>query len=443
MDLARLEAELRALPQTWRCGRVIAADGASITIAGLGAKARIGDQVRLALDPRAEGPTGEIIALDGGEARAMVLDPTKGVALDDLVWLIPEPKLRPCDGWVGRVIDAFGQPLDDKPLPNGPVAVDIRAPAPAATRRERLGAQIATGLAVTDTLLPIARGQRIGVFSGSGVGKSQLLSGLARGVEADIVVFALIGERGRDLLEFLDRGLGPEARARSVVLAATSDQSALLRRRALWSAMAVAEHFRSHGKHVLLIVDSLTRFAEAHREVALTAGEPPTLRAFPPSTTNLIASATERAGPGEVGQGAITAIFSVLVAGSDMEEPIADITRGLLDGHIVLEREIAERGRFPAIDAVRSVSRSLPWVVGEEEGRLINRARALLSAYEKARPMVQTGLYVAGSDPAVDAAVAAFERLDAFIAEASPSGPAASFARLAELLDEGADEAPD
>ncbi|MEM1274917.1 MAG: FliI/YscN family ATPase [Pseudomonadota bacterium] len=441
MDLARLEAELRAIPETWRCGRVIAADGASITVAGLGAKARIGDQVKLASDPWVEGPIGEIIALSGGEARAMILDPTQGVALEDLVWLIPEPELKPCDAWVGRVIDGFGQPLDDKPLATGTDAADIRAAAPLATRRERLGAQVATGLAVTDTLLPLAKGQRIGVFAGSGVGKSQLLSGLARGMDADIVVFALIGERGRDLMEFLEHGLGPEARARSVVVAATSDQSALVRRRALWSAMAVAEYFRAQGKHVLMIVDSLTRFAEAHREIALTAGEPPTLRAFPPSTTNLIASLTERAGPGEAGQGAITAIFSVLVAGSDMEEPIADITRGLLDGHLVLEREIAERGRFPAIDAVRSVSRSLPGVLGESELALINRARALLSTYEKARPMVQTGLYVVGSDPQLDAAIAAFDDLDGFIAEKAPGGPVASFKRLAALLEPRAPDA--
>ncbi|MEM9043674.1 MAG: FliI/YscN family ATPase [Pseudomonadota bacterium] len=434
MDLVRLEAELRAIPQIWRCGRIVAADGASIRIAGLGSKARIGDQVRLAPDPKAEGPTGEIIALSEGEARAMILDPTQGVAVQDLVWLIPEPELRPSEAWVGRVIDAFGRPLDDKPLANGLSPVDIRATAPRATRRARLGEQVATGLAVTDTLLPLAKGQRIGIFAGSGVGKSQLLSGLARGVDADIVVFALIGERGRDLLEFLDQGLGPEARARSVVVAATSDQSALLRRRALWSAMAVSEFFRDQGKHVLLIVDSLTRFAEAHREIALTAGEPPTLRAFPPSTTNLIANVTERAGPGEVGQGAITAIFSVLVAGSDMEEPVADITRGLLDGHIVLEREIAERGRFPAIDAVRSVSRSLPGVVGAEHLSLINRARGLLSAYEKARPMIQTGLYVAGSDPGLDAAIDAFDGLDSFIAEQAKGGPARSFQRLSELL---------
>ena len=223
---------------------------------------------------------------------------------------------------------------------------------------------------------PIARGQRIGVFAGSGIGKSSLLADLARGIEADIVVYALIGERGRELRDFVDNVLGPEGMARAVVIAATSDQAPLIKRRAAWMAMAVAEVFRDQGKHVLLLLDSLTRFAEAHREIALTAGEAPTLRGFPPSTANLIAALCERAGPGPFGKGDITAVFSVLVAASDMDEPIADITRGVLDGHVVLDRGIAERGRFPAIDVRRSVSRSLPGIATEEENAHAGAAQA-------------------------------------------------------------------
>jgi flagellum-specific ATP synthase len=306
-------------------------------------------------------------------------------------------------------------------------------PPPPASRKA-LGPRLATGTSVFDTLLPIARGQRIGLFAGSGIGKSSLLGTLARGIEADVVVFALIGERGRELREFTETVLGPEGMARAVVIAATSDQAPLIKRRAAWMAMAVAEVFRDHGRHVLLMVDSLTRFAEAHREIALTAGEAPSLRAYPPSTANLIASLCERAGPGPFGKGDITGIFSVLVAASDMDEPVADITRGVLDGHVVLDRAIAERGRFPAIDVRRSVSRSLPAIATEAENALIARARRVLTAFENAELMIQTGLYVPGSDAAIDEAARLWPALDAFIAEPAPAGVADSFARLATAL---------
>ncbi len=211
---------------------------------------------------------------------------------------------------------------------------------------------------------------------------------------------ALIGERGRELRDFVDNVLGPKGMARAVVIAATSDQAPLIKRRAAWMAMATAEVFRDQGRHVLLLLDSLTRFAEAHREIALTAGEAPSLRGFPPSTANLIASLCERAGPGPFGKGDITGVFSVLVAASDMDEPIADITRGVLDGHVVLDRGIAERGRFPAIDVRRSVSRSLPRDRDRAENAMLARLRRVLTAYENAALMIQTGLYVPGSDPA-------------------------------------------
>ena len=289
-------------------------------------------------------------------------------------------------------------------------------------------------MAAFDTLLPLVRGQRIGLFAGSGVGKSSLLSSFARGVEADVVVIALIGERGRELREFTDKVLGPEGMARAVVVAATSDQSPLLRRRAAWAAMAAAEHFRDAGRHVLFLCDSITRFAEAHREVALAAGEVAGLGGWPPSVAHLIMSLAERAGPGPEGAGDITAVLSVLVPGSDMEEPVADILRGVLDGHVVLDRAIAERGRFPAVDLLRSVSRSLPDCASAEENALIGRARGLLGAWARAELMVQAGLYNAGTDPMVDAALRAWPGLDGFLAEAAPEGVAASFARLEAVL---------
>jgi flagellum-specific ATP synthase len=300
-----------------------------------------------------------------------------------------------------------------------------------------LGERLSTGVAVFDTLLPLVRGQRIGLFAGSGVGKSSLLAKFARGVAADIVVIALVGERGRELREFTERVLGPAGMARSVVVAATSDQPALTRRRCAYTAMAVAEHFRDQGLHVLFLADSITRFAEAHREVALAAGESSALRGFPPSLNQAIMGLAERSGPGPKDAGDITAVFSVLVAGSDMEEPVADILRGVLDGHVVMDRKIAERGRYPAIDLLRSVSRSLPHAASQEENALIAEARRLLGAWDRAEMMVQAGLYTKGSDATIDAAIKIWPALDAFLAEDAPSdGVSGSFRRLATVLEQ-------
>ncbi|MEO0363232.1 MAG: FliI/YscN family ATPase, partial [Pseudomonadota bacterium] len=409
IDMDAIAAELaRPRAHRRRCGRVASADGATISVAGLATEARLGD--RIAIGPTVEEARigGEIVALDEKRAQAMTLGPADGVAVGDRVWLTPDRGLHPCEGWIGRVIDAFGEPLDGRSLPTGAVEAPLRRPPPPAVMRGGLGHRLSTGVGALDTVLPLARGQRIGIFAGSGVGKSRLLADLSRNVEADVVVFALIGERGRELSEFMTEGLGPEGMSRAVMVVSTSDESALTRRRAAWTAMTVAEHFRDSGKHVLLIVDSLTRFAEAHREIALTAGETPSLRAYPPSTASMIAGLAERAGPAgrRAEDGAITAIFSVLVAGSDMEEPVADITRGVLDGHVILDRSIAERGRFPAIDVARSVSRCLPKAASEKENALITETRRLLRAYETAAPRVQTGLHQPGADTELDRAIA-------------------------------------
>ena len=292
-----------------------------------------------------------------------------------------------------------------------------------------------TGVAVFDTLLPLVRGQRIGLFAGSGVGKSTLLGKFARGVTSDVVVIALIGERGRELREFIEKVLGPEGMKRAVVVTATSDQSPLIRRRCAWAAMAVAEFFRDQGLHVLLLADSVTRFAEAHREVALAGGEQASLRGYPPSVAPAIMAWAERAGPGIEDSGDITAVFSVLVAGSDMEEAVADILRGVLDGHVVMDRKIAERGRFPAIDLLRSVSRSLPDAATPPQNAEITMARKLLGAYDRAEMMIQAGLYSKGSDPQIDQAIKVWPALDAFLAEDAPEeGIDGSFRRLHTAL---------
>lgn len=429
-----LLAEIAGVATVRRVGRVVETRRGLAEICGLDSAA-IGDRVLIHSRDGAAG--GEVLRLSPGRCSVLPDATGDGMAIADRVELLGRAEIAPDDSWIGRIVDPAGQPLDGKPLLRGPRPRALRSPAPPAASRRRLGARLGTGTAVFDTLLPLVRGQRIGLFAGSGVGKSSLLARFARGVEADVVVIALVGERGRELREFTERVLGAEGMARSVVVTATSDQSALMRRSCALTAMAVAEHFRDQGLHVLLLVDSITRFAEAHREVALAGGEEATLRGFPPSLNQAIMGLAERAGPGPEGAGDITAVFSVLVAGSDMEEPVADILRGVLDGHVVMDRRIAERGRFPAIDLLRSVSRSLPDAASEEEDALIGEARRLLGAYDRAELMIQAGLYAAGSDPVIDRAIQVWPRLDAFLAEPAPAnGIEGSFERLRTCLSE-------
>ncbi len=413
-------------------GRVDSIDGATIWVRGLSREARIGDQLRL----YRPGLTleGEVLRIRDGLVNMLPYDTPEGLALNDRVAVLGAPTLAPDDSWIGRVVDPYGRPLDGLPLSPGPRRRPFRASPPPAAERRGLGSRLATGLAAFDTFLPLVRGQRIGLFAGSGVGKSRLLGRLTRDVAADIAVLALVGERGREVQEFVRTVLGPNGMARTVVVAATSDRSPLERRRCPLAAMTVAEHFRDQGAHVLYLADSITRFAEAHREVAVASGELPALRGHPPSVAHQIMRLAERAGPGIEGTGDITGVFSVLVAGSDMDEPVADILRGVLDGHVVLDRTIAERGRFPAIDLLRSVSRSLPDAATEQENRLLLSARHLLGTYARSETMVRAGLYREGEDAEIDMAVRAWPELDSFLAEDAPQGPEAAFKRLELIL---------
>lgn len=428
-----LRGAVEALQPVARVGRIVEIGHGTLRVSGLTDAAALGDRVIIRHRP---GPDigGEVLRLAADGVTVLPDDTVEGLSIGTRVELAGRSEIAPDASWIGRIVDPFGRALDGRPLLPGPVPRPLRAAAPAAARRRRLGDRLETGVAAFNTLLPLVRGQRIGLFAGSGVGKSSLLAKFARGVSADVVVIALIGERGRELREFADRVLGPEGMARSVIVTATSDQSPLVRRRCAWAAMAVAEHFRDLGAHVLFLADSVTRFAEAHREVALAAGEEASLRGYPPSTAHMIMALAERAGPGPEGAGDITAVFSVLVAGSDMEEPVADILRGALDGHVVLDRRIAERGRYPAIDVLRSVSRSLPDAATAEENALISEARRLLGAYDRAELMIHAGLYAAGSDPLIDAAIRVWPGLDAFLAEDEPASAAMSFRRLAACL---------
>ncbi len=431
-DIAGLRARIAQMQPVKAVGRVQEVDGTTIWVKGLAEDACIGDRLRLIR------PEGEL----GGEALrirddlvAMLPDEAAdGVSKGDRVAVLGPPTLAPCDSWFGRVIDAYGVPLDGAPLGPGPRRRPFRASPPPAAARRQLGDRLATGLSIFDTLLPIVKGQRVGLFAGSGVGKSRLLAQLAQGVQAVVVVLALVGERGRAVLDFVSNVLGPEGMARSVVVAATSDRSPLERRRCPLAAMTIAEHFRDQGLHVLYLADSITRFAEAHREVAIASGELPALRGHPPSVAHQIMRLAERAGPGVSDAGDITAIFSVLVAGSDMDEPVADILRGVLDGHVVMDRQIAERGRYPAIDLLRSVSRSLPEAADYKENEIISQVRQLLGAYAKSETMIRAGLYSDGEDPVLDQAIRAWPEIDKFLAEKSPNGPTASFQKLQLIL---------
>lgn len=429
---ARAAAAISRLDPLARVGRVVGVGAGTVSVAGLPAGVRLGERARI-LQPGAA-LAAEVIRLAPDRVVLLPEGTSEGVALNTPVQLEPAPFFAPHVDWIGRVIDPDGRPLDGRPILPGHHARALRAGPPPAYSRRPMGQRLATGFAVFNTLLPLARGQRIGLFAGSGVGKSTLLADLARGVEADVIVIALVGERGREVRHFVQEVLGPEGMARSVVVAATSDRAPQIRRRCAWAATAVAEHFRNSGRQVLLLVDSITRFAEAHRELAAAAGEPAALRGFPASTGPSIAALCERAGPGAGDMGDITAVYSVLVAGSDMDEPVADMLRGVLDGHVVLDRQIAERGRFPAVDLLRSVSRSLPGVANGPENALIAEARGQLGTYDRSALMIQSGLYTPGADPRTDAAIAVQPGLERFLALREPRGVQASFAALRQAL---------
>ncbi|MCX7890195.1 MAG: flagellum-specific ATP synthase FliI [Rhodobacteraceae bacterium] len=436
LNFRNLQSELSTTSAVARVGRVVRAGEAAVVVRFAEGAARIGDRVTLC--GRQATLAGEVVALGPDGASVLTDARPDGIALGDAAELGAPDAVYPDATWLGRLVDPDGRPLDGRPLLRGPVARPLRAAPPPPAARRRLGARLDTGFAVFDTFLPLVRGQRIGLFAAPGVGKSSLMAGLAAGVAADVAVVALVGERGREVRAFVEDALGAEARARTVVVAATSDRPARLRRRAALAATAVAEHFRDAGLHVLLLVDSVTRFADAHRDVALAAGEAAALRGYPPSLGQEVMSLCERAGPGagDAGvQGDITAVYTVLAAGGDLDGPVPDLLRGTLDGHVILDRAIAERGRFPAVDLLRSMSRSLPAAASAAENALLAEARALLGARAEAELMIQSGLYVPGTDPLVDRAIGLWPALDAFLAGRGQAGGAgAAFAALAAIL---------
>jgi len=393
-------------------GRVRAVIGLGIQVSGpaLG----IGDAVRIERSGRAD-VLAEVVALDNADtATVLPFGESAGIRSGARVIPLNGPlRFEVGAALLGRVVDGLGRPMDGQPAPVGLTAVSIDADAPDALRRARVDTPLALGVRALDAFTPCGRGQRLGLFAGSGVGKSSLLSMIARGTDAEVNVIALVGERGREVREFLDNDLGPEGLARSVVVIATSDQPPLVRLRAAFTATRIAEWFRDQGRHVLLMMDSLTRFAMAQREVGLSAGEPPATRGYPPSVFALLPRLLERAGTSE--RGSITGIYTVLVEGDDHNEPIADTARSILDGHVVLSRPLATAGHFPSVDVLESVSRVTGAVTTNEQREAVNTLRALMAAYRDARDLVDIGAYVAGSNPLVDRALALWPQVDAFL----------------------------
>ena len=341
-------------------GRVVGVRGLMVEVAGPIHAMSVGARLVIETGSNRFIPC-EVIGFAGENAVLMPFAGLEGVRRGCRAVIVQAAgQVRPCAGWLGRVINAMGEPIDGKgPLPQGPSPVPYRNAPPPAHARQRVGAPLDLGVRAMNTFLTCCRGQRLGIFSGSGVGKSVLLSMLARNVDADVSVIGLVGERGREVQEFLQDDLGDEGLARSVVVVATSDEPALMRRQAAYLTLAIAEYFRDEDKDVLCLMDSVTRFAMAQREIGLSAGEPPTAKGYTPTVFTELPRLLERAGPG-MGRGTISAIFTVLVDGDDHNEPVADAVRGILDGHIVMERAIAERGRYPAINVLKSVSRTMP-----------------------------------------------------------------------------------
>lgn len=412
-----LVGAVATLPTDRRFGRVRGIRGALIEVSGLAGAAQVGS--RLAITRGRETVEAEVAAIEGDAALALAFGEPDGISAGVLAELRgTQGVVRPTSAWLGRVVDGLGRPIDGKgPLPAGGTSTPTRnSPLPAG-ERGRVGERISTGVAALDLFAPLCRGQRLGLFAGSGVGKSVLLSMLARGTGCDVAVIGLIGERGREVQEFIEDDLGPEGLARSVVVVATSDEPAVLRRQAAWTTMALAEYFRDRGAHVLCLMDSVTRFAMAQREIGLAAGEPPASKGYTPSVFAELPRLLERAGPGRSGSGAISGLFTVLVDGDDHNEPVADAVRGILDGHVVMSRRIAERGRYPAIDLLKSVSRTLPHCLPPEQNGIRLAARRCLSTYSDMEDLVRLGAYRAGANAEVDRHIALAPQIEALLCQ--------------------------
>ena len=431
-----LLAEIGALAEVRHYGRVVSIQGLMVEVAGPLHAMGVGS--RLSVSNRAgEEVVCEVVGFRDNKALCLPFGSLAGIGVGcKAVLSSEEPHVYPCNAWLGRVVNAMGEPMDGKgPIAQGALPYLLRNMPPPAHTRQRVRGKVDLGVRALNTFATVCRGQRMGIFAGSGVGKSVLLSMLARNTACDVSVIGLIGERGREVQEFIEDDLGPEGLARSVVVVATSDEPALMRRQAAYLTLSLAEYFRDQDQNVLCMMDSVTRFAIAQREIGLSTGEPPTSKGYTPTVFAELPKLLERAGPG-TGAGSITGLFTVLVDGDDHNEPVADAVRSILDGHIVMERAIAERGRYPAINVLKSISRTMPDCNAAEENDLIRRARALMATYDDMEELIRLGAYRPGSDPQVDEAIHYQPALDAFLAQGKhdASTLAEGYRALAEVL---------
>jgi flagellum-specific ATP synthase len=417
-------------------GRVVGVRGLMVEVAGPIHAMSVGARVVVETG-QSRNIACEVVGFSGANALLMPFAPVEGVRRGcRAVVNAMAGAVRPSEGWLGRVVNAMGEPIDGKgPLPSGPSPYPFRSSPPPAHARQRVGAPLDLGVRVLNTFTTVCRGQRMGIFSGSGIGKSVLLSMLARNVAADVSVIGLVGERGREVQEFLQDDLGAAGLARSVVVVSTSDEPALMRRQAAYLTLAIAEYFRDESKDVLVLMDSVTRFAMAQREIGLSAGEPPTAKGYTPTVFTELPRLLERAGPGTQ-SGTITGIFTVLVDADDHNEPIADAVRGILDGHIVMERAIAERGRYPAINVLKSVSRTMPRAADPAYLPAVNRARQVMATYADMEELIRLGAYRTGSSADVDEAIRLHRPLEQFLAQSKEeaTGLREGYERLEQIL---------
>ncbi|MCD6035792.1 MAG: fliI [Rickettsiales bacterium] len=432
-----MTSNIRLIPDYEVMGTVTAVKGLLIECTGVHHLVSIGSHCTI-INRQGRKVVCEVVGVRGDTSLLMAFDALEGVGTGckAIVSNSLQSGVYPNDEWRGRIINAMGDPIDGKgPLPQGKILYPYKNTPPLAGARQRVHGKIDLGVRALNNFVTCCKGQRLGIFAGSGVGKSVLISMLTRYCDADVKVIGLIGERGREVQEFVQDYLGEEGLKQAVVIVATSDEMALMRRQAAYLTLSISEYFRDQGMNVLCLMDSVTRFAMSQREIGLSAGEPPASKGYTPSVFSELPKLLERAGPG-IEKGTITGLFSVLVDGDDHNEPISDAVRGILDGHIVLDRKIAERGRFPAIDVLRSISRMLPMCNTDQENAIVTRARALLSIYSDMEDMIRLGAYRKGADPKVDEAINYYPALEKFLAQnpKEQSTLEAGYEQLAEIL---------
>ncbi len=429
--------ELGRVPDHTVYGRVVGVQGLLIEVGGIQTALSVGDRCTIHARDARQVPC-EVVGFREGRALLMPFGTLDGIGLGCRAEIARGvPAVHPHESWLGRVLNAMGDPVDDLgPVMGGERAYPFHNSPPSAHSRQRVGDKLDLGIRCINVFASCCRGQRMGIFAGSGVGKSSVLSMMARHSKADVIVLGLVGERGREAREFIEDDLGEDGMARSVVVVATSDEPPLMRRQAAYTTLAVAEYFRDQGLDVLCLMDSVTRFAMAQREISLSAGEPPASKGYTPTVFAELPKLLERAGPGAKGQGSITGLFTVLVEGDDHNEPISDAVRGILDGHIVLDRAIAERGRYPSMNILRSVSRTMPGCNTEEQNMLVQGARGIISTYEDMAELIRLGAYRAGSNQDVDVALELYPRIEGFLSQGKgePTELEACYAMLAEAL---------